>query len=172
MTRSKLYRLDFDSFNIAQPNMNGVCNNDQFIISGVSTTVPIICGINSGNHSKVPFMSFLPTFSGDVLIPTVYLEVAPDNTPITLSVITSGPAYSRTWKIKITQIRCPSSYKAPEGCLQYFMGVSGTIRTYNFDFVGGMQLANQDYSSCIRMERNFCGIRYTGCQDCKESRKE
>jgi len=54
---------------------------------------------------------------------------------------------------------------APTGCLQYFRGVSGTMRSYNFDFTAGQQLSNQDYSTCIRMERNFCGIRYMACSD-------
>ena len=54
---------------------------------------------------------------------------------------------------------------APEGCLQFFRGVSGTIRSYNFDLNTGQQLSNQDYTACIRQERNFCGIRYTACND-------
>lgn len=45
-------RLEFDSFNIAQPSANGVCNNDQFIVSGSTTAVPIICGVNTGSQSK------------------------------------------------------------------------------------------------------------------------
>ncbi|CAG7731389.1 unnamed protein product [Allacma fusca] len=138
-------KLEFESFNIAQPGINGVCNNDQFIVSGTTNAVPIICGINTGNH--------------------MYVDVGNDNSPVTLSVITSGPTLSRSWKIKVTQIRCTEAYRAPEGCLQYFRGVSGVIRSYNFDFVSGQQLSNQDYTTCIRQERNFCGIRYTACSE-------
>ena len=54
---------------------------------------------------------------------------------------------------------------AEEGCLQYFTGVSGQIKSYNYDPGAGLQLSNQDYSTCIRMERNFCGIQYTACPD-------
>jgi hypothetical protein len=36
----------------------------------------------------------------------VYIDVGVDNSPVTLSMVTSGPTYSRSWKIKITQIRC------------------------------------------------------------------
>ena len=60
---------------------------------------------------------------------------------------------------------------APEGCLQYHQGVSGILRSYNFDFTGGQQLSNQDFSACIRMERNFCGIRYTACTDNRKQSK-
>jgi hypothetical protein len=54
---------------------------------------------------------------------------------------------------------------AEEGCLQYFTGVSGQIKSYNYDPGAGLQLSRQDYSICIRMERNFCGIQYTACPD-------
>lgn len=29
----------------------------------------------------------------------------------------------------------------------------------------GLHLSNQDYSICVRNERNFCGIQYTQCAD-------
>jgi hypothetical protein len=54
---------------------------------------------------------------------------------------------------------------AEDGCLQYFTGVSGQIKSYNYDPGAGLQLSRQDYSICIRMERNFCGIQYTACLD-------
>ena len=54
---------------------------------------------------------------------------------------------------------------AEEGCLQYYTGVSGQIKSYNYDPGAGLQLSKQDYSICIRMERNFCGIQYTTCPD-------
>lgn len=59
-------------------------------------------------------------------------------------------------------------FAAEEGCLQYFTGVSGQIQSYNYDPNTGLQLSNQDYSACIRMERNFCGIQYTVCEDIDE----
>lgn len=54
---------------------------------------------------------------------------------------------------------------AEEGCLQYYTGVSGQLRSFNYDPASGLQLSNQDYGICIRMERNFCGIQYTACPD-------
>lgn len=33
-------------------SVNHMCNNDQFIVSGATNSVPAICGINHGNHSK------------------------------------------------------------------------------------------------------------------------
>jgi hypothetical protein len=54
---------------------------------------------------------------------------------------------------------------AISGCLQYFTGVSGRLTTYNYNNAQGVQLANQAYSFCVRMEAGFCGIRYTQCPD-------
>ena len=61
---------------------------------------------------------------------------------------------------------------AEEGCLQYFTGVSGQIKSYNYDPGAGLQLSKQDYSICIRMERNFCGIQYTTCPDTGRTKKD
>jgi hypothetical protein len=49
--------------------------------------------------------------------------------------------------------------------MQYYTGVSGQIKSFNYDPNIGLQLSNQDYSICIRMERNFCGIQYMTCDD-------
>lgn len=88
--------------------------------------------------------------------------------PITITVITSGPTFPRTWRIRVTQIPCGSISKADQGCLQWYTGVSGKVRSFNFDTRSGRQLSNQDYSICMRTERNFCGIQYTACTDsCK-----
>jgi len=40
----------------------------------------------------------------------VYVDIGEDNSPTTLSVITSGPTYARSWKVKITQVRCYRGY--------------------------------------------------------------
>ena len=60
-------------------------------------------------------------------------------------------------------------------------GVSGTMFSFNYNGGSGLQLSNTDYSMyvflergivllflssrCVRMERNFCGIEYTACDD-------
>lgn len=56
-------------------------------------------------------------------------------------------------------------FPADEGCLQYYTGVAGQIRSFNYDPNTGLQLSNQDYSVCVRTERNFCSIQYTQCED-------
>lgn len=56
-------------------------------------------------------------------------------------------------------------FSAEDGCLQYFTGVAGEIKSFNYDPAIGLQLSNQDYGICIRTEKNFCGIQYTQCPD-------
>ncbi|GJQ70913.1 hypothetical protein Trydic_g830 [Trypoxylus dichotomus] len=145
------YRLEFEEFSIMGPEpQNHICNNDQFIVSG-GNPVPVICGSNMGNH--------------------MYIDAGPGVTnPITLSIVTSGPSFPRHWKIKLIQIPYSTVGKANNGCLQYFTGVSGQIRSFNYDPTTGFQLSNQDYSICIRTEMNFCSIQYTQCADAVNER--
>lgn len=84
---------------------------------------------------------------------------------MTLTVITSGMAFNRLWRIRISQIECTSVSRADPGCLQYHSAVNGRIRSFNYDPSAGRQLSNQDYSVCIRTERNFCSIQYSACPD-------
>lgn len=86
--------------------------------------------------------------------------------------ITSGPSFPRTWRIRVSQIPCHSVWRADNGCLQYFTGVNGRIKSFNFDFTAGLQLSNQDYSICIRTERSFCSIQYSACTDTTHNRSQ
>lgn len=97
---------------------------------------------------------------------TVYIDAGlGQSNPIILTTITSGPKFPRSWRVRVSQIHCASIFKADQGCLQYHTGVNGRVRSFNFDTSSGRQLSNQDYSICMRMERNFCGIQYTVCPD-------
>ena len=69
----------------------------------------------------------------------------------------TSPSISRSWRIKITQYSCSSPALAPEGCLQYFTGISGNVSSFNWKLrensVGAMlsnHIANLDYSVCVR----------------------
>lgn len=90
--------------------------------------------------------------------------------PVILTVITSGVAFNRLWRIRISQIECTSVSRADPGCLQYHSAVNGRIRSFNYDPSTGRQLSNQDYSVCIRTERNFCSIQYSACTDAVNNR--
>ncbi|KNC33110.1 hypothetical protein FF38_04686 [Lucilia cuprina] len=144
------YRLDLEMFSIAPPEAaNHLCNQDQLLISG-SSPVPNICGTSSGDH--------------------MYIDAGlGQSNPIVISVITSN-TFPRIWRIRVSQIHCGSISQADQGCLQYYTGISGRVRSFNFNTASGRQLSNQDYSICIRTERNFCGIQYNACPDLENNR--
>ncbi|XP_049785117.1 uncharacterized protein LOC126187848 [Schistocerca cancellata] len=145
------YRLDFDEFRIAGPEpVNNTCIYDQFLVTGGSP-INEICGINKGNHM------YVDANEGQI-------------SPIALTFVTSGPTFSRSWKVRVSQIVCSSPLRAESGCLQYFTGVTGQVKSFNYDPEVGLQLSNQDYSICIRPERNFCGIQYATCPDTVNNR--
>jgi len=139
-------RLDVENMVLAQPeSTDHKCDFDQFIVSGGSP-IPAICGTNKGLHMYV-----------DMGLST--------NSPVVLTVVSAGNSFSRSFSVKVTQIECDSLAKAADGCLQYFTGVSGQMFSFNYNDAAGLQLSNTDYSMCVRMERNFCGIQYTACPD-------
>lgn len=46
-------RLDFDEFKLAQPDENGLCTTDSFMVrTTVGERLPILCGDNAKQHSK------------------------------------------------------------------------------------------------------------------------
>lgn len=90
--------------------------------------------------------------------------------PIMISIITSGASFPRIWKIKVTQITCGSISSAPQGCLQYHTGINGRVKSFNYNVISGRQLSNQDYSICMRTEKNFCSIQYSACTDLENNR--
>ena len=48
--------------------------------------------------------------------------------------------------------------RAPTDCTQYFTGVTGTVKSYNFG--GGQMLQAQTYQNCIRTEKGYCAIQW------------
>ena len=66
---------------------------------------------------------------------------------------------TRSWSIHIMQIECDATWKPPDGCTQYITGTTGYLYSYNY--AGGVHLASQDYTNCIRTEQGYCSIEYT-----------
>ncbi|XP_024878706.1 uncharacterized protein LOC112459044 isoform X2 [Temnothorax curvispinosus] len=142
-------RLDFLEATWAQPNATGFCDLDVFLVSGGSSTVPRICGENTNQHVYVDFNGA---------------------TPITISVDTNADyAFDRRWNIRIQQIACDSVCRAPNGCLQYYKTVSGTVMSFNFGTtenvrapqIGTRQMVNHRYGVCVRMALGYCSIEWS-----------
>lgn len=149
-------RIDFLDFSLAPPNGDGVCVTDYMTVSGGSSRVPRICGINTGQHVYV-------NFNGNAAI-TIAVES------------TGGFSFARHWHFKLTQIPCSSAARAPAGCLQYYTDSdssnTGPIRSFNYGSMpssqvnaigvqGSRQMASTRYGICIRPGANRCSITYS-----------
>ncbi|XP_023333533.1 uncharacterized protein LOC111705262 [Eurytemora carolleeae] len=148
-------RLDFDSFilndaetqsnlKVLEPNLSshGQCLVDKFQVAvpgGRSS--PTICGTNSGYH--------------------MYLDIG-DSCNLATFNLGQGTLLTREWTIRVIYFSCDDTSRAPDGCLQYFKGINGNIESFNFNSRLGTQLADQSYSVCMRPERGFCNICYSG----------
>jgi len=156
-------RLDFETFVLNDPvtatdvtvgpvganaaavagsaNRIGNCDTDSFSVTSPSSKAPpLICGTNTGQH--------------------MYIPASPQCNVLNSNIGSASTATTSAFTIKVTQVECSSKTKAPSGCLQYFTSDSGTIETYNYNSGGGVLLANQDYSACIRAGRTYCAICY------------
>jgi len=144
-------KISFLDMSLAPPTGDGVCSNDYFTVTGGSSTVPRICGENSGQH--------------------VYVDFAGDN-PVTITVATSGAfAFNRRWHLHVQQIGCDSTSRAPFGCLQYWTDASNTISSFNYDSAGSGQLnaigvqgsrqiASMAYGACVLAQPGMCSITW------------
>lgn len=143
-------RLDFVNFVLAQPTAKttGLCVDTFVVVAGAGTgtriTPPTICGTNTNEH--------------------MYIDAGTADTAATLTFKTNT-AGTGTWRVKVSQIACHSAYKAPSGCLQYFTGTAGTIKSFNWgDGTGtcsaGCWTQSQDYYACVRKESGMCSIQY------------
>ncbi|XP_050737868.1 uncharacterized protein LOC127009124 [Eriocheir sinensis] len=143
-------RLDFLDFELEQPDAAGNCITDYLSVS--PSPAPQICGTNSGQH--------------------MYINVQSMSGPVQLMVDRSAASTAqRRWNIKVAQIPCSSQFRAPNGCLQYFTGTSGNVRSFNYDespsardaggVTGTRQIANNDYGVCVEMAEDNCGIVWT-----------
>ncbi|KAG8224759.1 hypothetical protein J437_LFUL005328 [Ladona fulva] len=133
-------RLDFEHFNLGQPNRRtGNCDSDVFIMGATSS-------------KKKNTLKF----------PSLYYDVENLDGPLTIRMDLKKENMGRLWEIKVTQVRF--NQRAPSGCMQYYRGTTGMIQTMNFAD-NGRHLANQDYSICMRQEEGFCSIAYEPCDE-------
>lgn len=83
--------------------------------------------------------------------------------PVVLSVVSNGEQVTRKWKIKINMIPCNSLDMAPSGCMQYFRSPTAVVKSFNFgNKIEGRAryLSKLRYTSCVRVEENFCAIKW------------
>jgi len=207
-------RLDFEEFTI-QPPLLGSCRFDKMYVDA-NGVYPLLCGENTGHHMYLDVAGRARTditLMLDDLQTSLYncadkfgvFQVEDNiskmrtslkgkyNPSVSIADPANLPNVSfptrRAWKVKVTQIPCGCSDtpKAPDGCLQYFRGISGNIKSFNYDHIGCFsndqvcdpkkleacdiyagytgQLNNLDYTVCIEQEYGFCGTEYYQAQE-------
>ncbi|XP_039287156.1 uncharacterized protein LOC111062984 [Nilaparvata lugens] len=140
-------RIDFLEFSISEPDpKTGSCENDKLSL-GIPNN-PVICGENGGHH--------------------VYLDFPAGSNGHTISVSTvNAVSLSRRWNLKISQIACNSSERAPPGCLKYFTADKGSDRSFNFSPLstasgtGNRVISGMNYGVCVRRAPGFCSITWS-----------
>lgn len=144
----KQIRLDFETGRFAQPAA-GDCTTDEITVTSPSTTqlgFAKLCGTLTGQHMYIP---------NDGADPAAILNIKTG-----ASALSSG----RQWKVLVRMLEAGNPSLAPEGCLQYFTGASGTITSFN-DLAldgtsNGMTLDNLQYKACIRAAPGATCITY------------
>ncbi|XP_059097260.1 uncharacterized protein LOC131891648 [Tigriopus californicus] len=156
-SRVCMLRLDFESFtllgtgnsieNDGAGEEGGRCLDEFTATSNSGFRAPIICGLNTGQHMYVDM--------GCLASDTASLDFNFD-----------AQTSARMWEIKVTQIPCNTAgHPTASGCLQYHVGLTGRLTTFNFIPTNDNHLRNQQYSICIRQESGMCCIQYSECED-------
>ena len=78
-----------------------------------------------------------------------------DTDTVSVTITYSSTTTAKKFNVLTRQISCTASWKAPEDCVQYFTGASGSVQSYNFQ--GGQLLTQQQYTNCVRTEKGYCG---------------
>lgn len=87
-----------------------------FTTPATGDSAPALCGVNNGLHM------YLDAGFGDT-----------SDLGIKAAFSTAATGDGRRWKIKVSQIPCGATYAPPPNCLNYFTGLSGLVKSYNFD---------------------------------------
>merc|ERR1739844_97934 len=145
-------RLDFFKVVLQQPtSTTGSCTNTY------TTITPGATGVTAYNRP--------PALCGTLTDQHLYIDSGRTVTTIATIKFTLASASDNYWRIKVSQIPCWSSMRAPAGCLQYFTGVRSTVTSFNWDGTtacsSGCFLKDQAYRACFRPEKGMCGMRYS-----------
>jgi len=168
-------RLDFGTFVIAGPSLttenipataSTLCQDSLTLLTSDNTAVTsspfgTLCGSLTGQHL---YVDLSPT-AADAL--TATLTTLVDGT------LTAAIA-KRVWDIKVSQIECHATFRAPPGCQRYFMEPHDKITSMNFNKVAGstkaanaqntgVDIQTSHIRSCIRRAKGMCCVQYDVC---------
>jgi len=144
-------RLDIAMFTIAPPVVApangkaigtetqgfalGSCISDSFSVTGTGGPYPVICGVNDDQH----------------------MIVETDGTTCVTATFSFGLAnQQRSYEIHVIQYDRLNEMGGPPNCLQFYTGLTGTVRSFNWVNTMSTHLANQFYDVCVRPEAGRC----------------
>ncbi|RWS30780.1 uncharacterized protein B4U80_09110 [Leptotrombidium deliense] len=138
-------KLVIEILKIAEPSSTGKCDDDAFWIEGSNSEFQFsrLCGENVNQHLYIPVSS--SSFS-----------------TVTLVVAMSAKNTARFWRMKVIQLERGNPSLAPEGCVQYFTGRKGVIKSFNFNEFSKEALGNiggLNYAICLKKKQNRCGVK-------------
>merc|ERR550532_1574804 len=132
-------RLDFDNFDITEAApIVGTCVDSFDVTSGSSRDYFALCGTLTGQH--------------------MYVETGRATTDHVAKFTIGTTSTVATWRIKVNQIECSSTSKAPTDCFQYLTGISGGIKSLNYPTTA---LTDLLYTICVRRDYGYCGIEWS-----------
>merc|ERR1712172_282129 len=133
-------RLDLLDFELGPPTA-GDCNDDQFIVRA-NDPLPTLCGDNTGQHMYVDVRGRSETNLNILSMPIFPKPVGVHNeTDSSRTIIhwLNEVDPDRKWKMLVTQLPCDCSVsslsvpKAPTGCLQFYTGIKGEVKSFNYE---------------------------------------
>lgn len=118
----------------------GACAEDSFTVSGGTSNVPVICGSNDGQH----------------------MIVDTDGSGCVTAMFNYGSGTTaRAYTIHVIQYSSSNEMGGPPGCLQFYTGTTGTVKTFNYvtaTEATSTHLQNQDYNVCVRALADMCSL--------------
>merc|ERR1711902_243410 len=105
---------------------------------------------------------------GDLSNQHMYLEPGRgEGTVTTMNLYSSTRTIGvyRRYDIKVSQIPCDSNYTPDSGCRMYFTGITGNVKSYNFEGDQRFHLNDLQINACVRQELGYCGIKWQTTDD-------
>ncbi|KAG0716717.1 hypothetical protein GWK47_009035 [Chionoecetes opilio] len=99
------------------------------------------------------------------------VDVAGLEGPFKVSVVSVEDNPDSEWEVKVVQVPCDKGDLAPSGCDQYVIGLTGEVKSFNYDTKAssrnhdndkpGSRHLQESYTICVRPEEGYCGLKWT-----------
>mgnify|MGYP006952289188 FL=1 len=86
---------------------------------------------------------------------TVYVEVNDSDGPFNINILTMGEYFSRSFRIKITQLKMGDELVSPRNCLQYYTSPNGFVQSFNYRKYYLEDFGKQNNGYFVRDLQNF-----------------